>query len=279
MIVFFEEVITNEYLSITLVLLFFYILELLYAYHEDNGWSTILEEGVWLFLNEFITFLFNHSQEIIIRFLLLGTIYTFTNDSQSFHIISHYSPIVQFFLIITIEDFLEYWFHRAEHHFNFLKRIHIFHHATERVTLLSGFRVHPIENILGSTLISFMLILLGADLKVLIYSSFFSLIYGVFVHSNIRFFWPTVIRYFLVDPQFHRVHHTKDGVHSNYANVFSFYDSIFVTANLTTEKILLSEYGVNDKSIPKTKLGKLLYFLKPKVKEIDPSDEGPILDN
>lgn len=66
--------------------------------------------------------------------------------------ISSIPPYVQFFLIIMIADFSEYWIHRGFHEIPFLWRFHSIHHSSREMDWLAGSRIHIFDAVVMRTL-------------------------------------------------------------------------------------------------------------------------------
>src|SRR5688572_5926512 len=63
-------------------------------------------------------------------------------------------------------DLVFYWVHRAQHAVPWLWQFHSVHHTTESMTLLTGFRVHPLENLWHNTVGVLPLVMLGVPPRV-----------------------------------------------------------------------------------------------------------------
>jgi len=113
-------------------------------------------------------------------------------------------------LSVVILDFAIYLQHVLFHAVPGLWRLHRMHHADLEIDVTTGLRFHPIE-ILLSILIKFAVVaVLGAPaLAVLIFEVLLNAS-SMFNHSNVRIpFWiDRVLRWFVVTPDMHRVHHS-----------------------------------------------------------------------
>jgi sterol desaturase/sphingolipid hydroxylase (fatty acid hydroxylase superfamily) len=132
---------------------------------------------------------------------------------------------------VLIADFLNYWVHRAKHHFRFLWAFHATHHSQSRISFATYARVHPFEDFIGQIMSVLMMLLLGADpvSYFVIYLTLDAI--GELTHTQIpwRFGW---LYHVFVTPPFHSYHHSTDPAHHdrNYATVFAFWDHLFGTA-------------------------------------------------
>ncbi len=130
-------------------------------------------------------------------------------------------------------DLLSYWWHRLNHNFGLLWKLHKFHHKTEFMDPLAAYRFHPVEVFLGYQLRAFVIWSLGFGVQEL---GMFILIYGtlnLFQHSNLRLpeRFEQILSLILVTPRIHHMHHLRDksSQNSNYATVFIFWDRLFGT--------------------------------------------------
>jgi len=134
-------------------------------------------------------------------------------------------------------DLMWWLVHFAAHKIRFLWCIHGAHHTPTEMNLSVSIR--------GSLFDFFQYIHLMIWLPILGFHPFmvFSVnilarLYGVFTHMNKDGIKNTpVLDKFLVTPSLHRVHHAKNPIYidTNYANMFSFWDSVFGTRQLEVQ--------------------------------------------
>lgn len=132
---------------------------------------------------------------------------------------------------ILIADFLNYWVHRAKHHFRFLWAFHTTHHSQSDLNFATYARVHPFEDFIGQLMGVFTLLLLGAD-PVSFFVVYLALdAIGELTHTQIPWRLGPLYRV-IVTPPFHSYHHSVDAAHhdKNFATVFAFWDHLFGTA-------------------------------------------------
>jgi sterol desaturase/sphingolipid hydroxylase (fatty acid hydroxylase superfamily) len=133
------------------------------------------------------------------------------------------------FLVVT-HDLYIYWFHRMQHRFPLLWRIHEAHHATADVDWLSGARSHALEILVNQTVEFAPILLLGAAPEVALIKGTVSALWGMYIHSNIDV-RSGRLQWFVNGPEMHRWHHAieiRDGV--NFATKFALWDWLFGTA-------------------------------------------------
>jgi sterol desaturase/sphingolipid hydroxylase (fatty acid hydroxylase superfamily) len=136
-------------------------------------------------------------------------------------------------LAVVLMDFVIWLQHVMVHHVPVLWRLHRVHHADPDYDLTTGARFHPVEIIL-SMLIKFATIaVIGAPVLAVVLFEIILSSAAMFNHGNIRL--PVgidkVLRWFIVTPDMHRVHHSVvvDETNSNYGFNLSVWDRLFGT--------------------------------------------------
>lgn len=130
-------------------------------------------------------------------------------------------------------DLAVYLIHLAFHTAPVLWRIHRVHHADMDVDVATAVRFHPFQMVL-STLIKFAVILaLGTPvLAVLAFEAVFHALL-LFNHANVRIPLSVdrVLRWFIVTPDMHRIHHSvhQTETDSNFGFALPWWDRLFGT--------------------------------------------------
>jgi sterol desaturase/sphingolipid hydroxylase (fatty acid hydroxylase superfamily) len=134
---------------------------------------------------------------------------------------------------IVVLDLVIYLQHVMFHAIPILWRLHMMHHADMDYDLTTGLRFHPIEIILSMGIKLTVVAALGPPaLAVLIFEILLNGI-AMFNHGNILL--PSkideMLRYFVVTPDMHRVHHSViiRESNSNYGFNLSWWDRLFGT--------------------------------------------------
>lgn len=136
-----------------------------------------------------------------------------------------------FFLSLLLMDLLIYGQHVVMHQIPLLWRIHRLHHTDLDIDVTTALRFHPFEIILSMFLKLLFIALLGAPVVAVIVFEIILNISSMFNHSNIQI--PLridrILRYFIVTPDMHRVHHSviKVETNSNYGFNIPWWDYIF----------------------------------------------------
>lgn len=158
---------------------------------------------------------------------------------------------MQLVLVILVADFLAWFGHLLRHKVPVLWEFHKIHHAQVQLNYFSTRRIHPLDT-MAQGLVRFLpWTLLGLNVALpgyLIWNTFLRL-YEMFVHSNLHTNLGP-LRYVLVTPQSHRVHHSMEEPHidTNYGDFLSIWDYMFATQ--VRDYSVYPRLGVHDKACP-----------------------------
>jgi sterol desaturase/sphingolipid hydroxylase (fatty acid hydroxylase superfamily) len=129
---------------------------------------------------------------------------------------------------------LAIWFeHLLSHKIPLFWRIHRMHHADTGFDVTTALRFHPIEIVLSMLWKAAVIVALGAPpLAVLIFEIVLNGS-SMFNHANLKLpeAADRVLRFVIVTPDMHRIHHSTERVEtdSNYGFNFAFWDRLFGT--------------------------------------------------
>jgi sterol desaturase/sphingolipid hydroxylase (fatty acid hydroxylase superfamily) len=134
---------------------------------------------------------------------------------------------------VLVLDLAIYLQHALMHRVPLLWRLHRVHHADLDIDLTTGSRFHTIEIIVSMLIKWGVILLLGpALLAVLVFEVLLNGM-AIFNHANVSLppAVDRVVRYLLVTPDMHRVHHStvKRETDSNYGFNLSIWDRVFRT--------------------------------------------------
>jgi len=156
-------------------------------------------------------------------------------SSQGWGIFNYYE--LPFWLVViasvVIMDFVIYLQHVMVHAVPALWRLHRVHHADLDFDVTTGARFHPIEIILSMLIKFATIIVLGPPVLAVVIFEVILNGTAMFNHSNVRL--PLgidrVLRWFLVTPDMHRVHHSveDDEANSNFGFNLPWWDRLFGT--------------------------------------------------
>ncbi|MEJ2131385.1 MAG: sterol desaturase family protein [Gammaproteobacteria bacterium] len=128
------------------------------------------------------------------------------------------APAASFVVTLLALDLVVYLQHRLFHVVPWLWRMHAVHHSDVDFDLTTGVRFHPGEIIVSTVIKGAAVVLLGAaPLAVLVFEAVLSSA-SLFTHANARMpsFVDTLLRWVLVTPDMHRIHHSVDDDEHNH---------------------------------------------------------------
>jgi len=197
-------------------------------------------------LNSFIKKSKHHTEDIIKNFMLWGV-----NAVLSLAVILPMTKlaaaadlwgrdeggIVSIILHILLLDFWVYWWHRANHRFDFLWRFHRVHHLDETLDTSTAVRFHFGEVFLSALIRVPVILLFSIPFRDVVIFESVLLAAAFFQHANIRLpekFEKNLSR-IIVTPSIHWVHHHADSrdMHSHYCLLLSIWDRAFKTSSQT----------------------------------------------
>ncbi len=151
---------------------------------------------------------------------------------------------------ILAGDFLAYVSHIARHRFDFLWNFHAIHHSQRELNLFTQHRFHDLDTFADMAIRTLPLLLLTPSLIVVGVYNTVALIHFRLYHCPIRTNYGP-LRYILVTPQSHRIHHASDPrlQNSNFGIFFSVWDHIFGTQHRSYDQYEI-QLGLQDSEFP-----------------------------
>ena len=147
--------------------------------------------------------------------------------------------------------------HRVSHKIPYLWKLHRLHHSDQKVDAVTTFLHHPFEIIVNSLLIIALYVVFDIPVVVIVWFSYFGAVHSAFTHTELLI--PEKIdrylKYFIITPNIHRIHHSQDMKegNSNFGNVFPWWDMLFKTyEHKNAENLNQLEFGINAKESPKS---------------------------
>ncbi len=136
-------------------------------------------------------------------------------------------------LSVMLMDLVIYLQHVMVHAIPALWRLHRVHHADLDFDVTTGARFHPIEILLSMLIKIGTIMVLGPPLVAVVVFEVVLNATAMFNHSNVRLplRLDRVLRWFLVTPDMHRVHHSveDDETNSNFGFSLPWWDRLFGT--------------------------------------------------
>lgn len=147
-------------------------------------------------------------------------------------------------LTVVLLDGVTYGWHRAYHGLPVMWRLHRVHHSDRDVDVTTSGRFHLAEMVLSALFRLGVIALLGASVASVV---IFEIVFGFFnqlEHANLRIPEPfeTWLRWVVVTPDMHRIHHSqrRQDTNSDYGTIFSWWDRLFGTYRFDAEQRVLT---------------------------------------
>ncbi|MDP3858805.1 MAG: sterol desaturase family protein [Stagnimonas sp.] len=146
-------------------------------------------------------------------------------------------------LLVVLQDFFYYWFHRGSHRIRWMWASHVTHHSSETMNLATALRQSLTYPLSGMWLFWLPLAWIGFQPETVVLVVAISLAYQFFVHTESIRKLPGWVEAVFNTPSHHRVHHARNAqyIDRNYAGVLIIWDKLFGTYVAETEA---PEYGI-----------------------------------
>lgn len=149
-------------------------------------------------------------------------------------------PLVSFALYLVLFDFVDYWYHRAQHRFDWWWSLHAVHHSQRQMTMWSDNRNHLLDDVLRDSVFVLLALLVGVAPGQFVALTAAKLLLESLSHANVRLDFGRWGSRLLVSPRFHRLHHAIGVGHEsagagtlgghNFAVLLPLWDILFGTA-------------------------------------------------
>ena len=161
---------------------------------------------------------------------------------------------------VLLLDFLYWLQHYLNHKVPVFWQFHVVHHSQRSISFFTDYRYHVIEYVVRHTILVIPFLIFKVNVPEIVAFSIFRRWYTRFYHGNIRMNMG-FLRYILVTPQSHRVHHSILPEHrdKNFGAIFSIWDYLFGTQHRSYDEYPAT--GIEDDHFPheeKVGLGPLL---------------------
>ena len=146
-------------------------------------------------------------------------------------------------LLLVLQDFCYYWFHRSAHRVRWMWASHVTHHSSETMNLATALRQSLTYPLSGMWLFWLPLAWIGFKPETVILAVAASLAYQFFVHTESIGRLPRWIEWTFNTPSHHRVHHGRNPqyIDRNYAGVLMIWDRLFGSFEPEEETV---RYGI-----------------------------------
>jgi sterol desaturase/sphingolipid hydroxylase (fatty acid hydroxylase superfamily) len=164
---------------------------------------------------------------------------------------------LEFIELLLLSDLGFYAAHRLVHSVPWLWRFHEVHHSSEHLDWLATYRVHPVDQVINSSIITLPLMVLGfSPVVVLIYAMAYRA-HAILLHSNLKVsFGP--LKWLVASPHYHHWHHANepDAYDKNFGGQLVVFDWLFGTLNMPIRQP--AAFGIAERVSP-TFLGQLAH--------------------
>jgi sterol desaturase/sphingolipid hydroxylase (fatty acid hydroxylase superfamily) len=156
---------------------------------------------------------------------------------------------VRVIVALLVQDFLVYVTHVVRHRVKPFWRFHAVHHSQKDISFFTNYRVHPLDDVILYTIgfiPYFAIVPSPVSIALIVWLQNW---HTQISHSNIRTnFGP--LKYILVSPQSHRIHHSAEAKHQNrnFARTFCIWDQLFGTQYWDFNDYPIT--GIDDEAFP-----------------------------
>jgi len=204
------------------------------------------------------------------------------------------NPGLKVVLSFVLLDLTLYFWHWANHRFDWLWMFHKVHHSDRVMNVSTAFRLHFVEVLLTVAVKALFIVAVGVDAPVVLANEAVITLFVMFHHANLSFPGERWLGRLAIVPFLHRVHHSaRRAEHDrNFGAVFSWWDRIFGTLaelqpaeiglrNVPGQNLLeLVKYGLTRQTLPnpqslRTMIAEAAYY-RAERRGFQPGDE--ILD-
>lgn len=175
------------------------------------------------------------------------------------------------FLTLLLRGFISFLTHYLAHKIPLFWLVHRVHHLDTEIDVSTTVRFHPLEFVMNSLIGIPIIIFFGFPVWGLLLYELLDVAITLISHSNISF--PDkiekVLRYFLVTPGLHRIHHSsyQPETDSNFSAVFPVWDIIFGTFRTKT-RISQQEMEIGLEEIRDERANKVSWLLSSPFKRL-----------
>jgi sterol desaturase/sphingolipid hydroxylase (fatty acid hydroxylase superfamily) len=152
-------------------------------------------------------------------------------------------------LAVVASDFFDWLHHVIRHRVPVLWWFHTVHHGQRELNQWTNHRIHPMDYVAAALIRFVPVTLLGVSAHAIVGYAVVTAWYTRLYHANIRSNFG-LLRFVLVTPQSHRVHHSLRPEHqdTNFGVLFSVWDHLFGTQ--CRDYDVYPETGVADPTFP-----------------------------
>ncbi len=156
---------------------------------------------------------------------------------------------VRYALAFVAVDFLLWVSHWLRHKIPVFWAFHTIHHSQRKMNMFTESRVHFVELLISTPISVVPMFLLGLNIELSVWTIYLMNAYSHIYHANVRSNYGP-LRYLLITPQSHRVHHSREARHRdhNFGVIFCVWDRLFGT--YCRQEDVYPETGIDDDAFP-----------------------------
>jgi sterol desaturase/sphingolipid hydroxylase (fatty acid hydroxylase superfamily) len=169
-------------------------------------------------------------------------------------------------IAVLVADFAGYLHHYMRHKIWWMWPFHAIHHSQKELNLFTAVRYHILEYMLTAVIYVFFFGIFTMNPHTVIYYTIFYNWYTKLTHANIKTNFG-ILRYILVTPQSHRIHHSFLPEHKdkNMGILFSVWDYMFGTQYRKYDEY--PDSGIEDETFPHEQEGNMAHLIWTLVKQ------------
>lgn len=190
-----------------------------------------------------------HATIVPLYVTLLGFVFHRWLGFLALHSLKEWPFIARLLFGLLVSDFLFWVSHYVRHKISAFWHFHAVHHSQRELNFMTEYRVHPVDDLLSWT-IGFIPLFMVIDS----YTTITAIIWlrhwhTRICHANLRTNFG-ILRYVIVTPQSHRVHHSSETRHldRNFGLTFSIWDYLFGTQYRAYDEYPAT--GIDDATFP-----------------------------
>ena len=117
-------------------------------------------------------------------------------------------PWVSLLIYLVVFDFVDYWIHRGQHHFEWWWKLHALHHSQQQMTMWTDNRNHLLDDVLRDIILVVVAQCIGVAPTQFIAIVAITQLSESFQHANLRLWFGSIGERLWISPRFHRRHHS-----------------------------------------------------------------------
>jgi len=162
--------------------------------------------------------------------IILRALYRTHLSFLTIHQVKDWPWLARVLLALAFSDLVKWCTHVARHKVPLFWHFHAVHHSQKELNFFSDFRIHPGDHAADILVRSIPTFMVDHSFATVAVVEWLRQWHARVYHANIRSNFG-LLRYILVTPQSHRIHHSVDPRHAdrNFAAMFSVWDYLFGT--------------------------------------------------